>query len=1043
MAENDIYIAGLGPGVPEWSNEITQQQILDALRSGFGGTDSSNQQIVAALGKISTGDKSAESTLKELLGSNEKVATAVQQNTANDKTSEMKTMSIFSSMKDLLISGNKIAREQTEQLKRDKAFERNVKQKMSKEGGGKSEAEARMEASFDSASQSFSDAKDNIIPVFKLLATAVTGSKALNAMVREGTNQRFDMAQEIRQSGLMAGMDTAAAGLINLSKTISGANFTFGEAQQFTQQFAQAVGVRGVEASLLFSNQLADMGEGNGDMMRKFGMEFSEVAEIAGTYMESLRTIGQLDKLSDTQMRSGMDDFMDNVVSTSNTMNVNLQDAANMIKDTLKQDKFASMLALLEPEMRETVTAMVGKFGGDGTLLGEGIGTALAAGSTEEFLMTEIGQRLQGDVFGQQLIPLITKIADEGRNGGTDAAMAAYASIGPQLREVIESGKDSKGFTLLNIGDARQIIAEAAGIEQNIVKADYGTTGLAAEDRTAITGAEIFRQQIIAGESVQNVLIESANVSENLNKLNEVLFTKTKELRKLGTGMAEKFGGTLIDITTDTEEAFESLKVLGVQFGNLFVGSEGAITANTTALDNLSKALGADIKESENIKEAKSLRSDSIQELEDAKLNLAKNESGQTTGFAGFFTSAEDQAVARREEIAKLEAAINGYTAIINGKTVSADPATEQTAKDAEANVAAARAEKSAKLSEKLLERVQNIEDNNAKIASLEADIEASKTGTKVFGDTNAAETRGRRDAENKIDALNGMNKATLSEINKKQEKLTSDDSAKLTEALSLLGQDIPFEQFQTEIARLMQNIAKADDSRIGPDTEDKIPVTSQAASATAGETVGDSEESDSKLLAQIDKILNTTYNSDQEAHAAAKQLGTDYSVSGGLGDVRIKATKSVKMTAAEADAQTPQKKQINPDNVKSVDINSVEEVLAEIRKDNNKQIQDNVATQIAAFDSSRHSSIEKLLKNTDSSDSNRAENLETLKNIKSDGDLEVFSKLLKALEASKEKDNTKTDASPMLNLTAEEKVYNNDITKLVTELRGLVKALN
>jgi len=36
MAENDIYIAGLGPGVPEWSNEITQQQILDALRSGFG-----------------------------------------------------------------------------------------------------------------------------------------------------------------------------------------------------------------------------------------------------------------------------------------------------------------------------------------------------------------------------------------------------------------------------------------------------------------------------------------------------------------------------------------------------------------------------------------------------------------------------------------------------------------------------------------------------------------------------------------------------------------------------------------------------------------------------------------------------------------------------------------------------------------------------------------------------------------------------------------------------------------------------------------------
>ena len=162
MAENDIYIAGLGPGVPEWSNEITQQQILDALSNGFGGTDSSNQQIVAALGKISTGDKSAESTLKELLGSNEKITNAIEQNTANEKTSEMKTMTIFSSMKDLLISGNKIAREQTEQLKRDKAFERNVRQKMSKDGGGKSEAEARMEASFDTVSQNFKEAKDSI-----------------------------------------------------------------------------------------------------------------------------------------------------------------------------------------------------------------------------------------------------------------------------------------------------------------------------------------------------------------------------------------------------------------------------------------------------------------------------------------------------------------------------------------------------------------------------------------------------------------------------------------------------------------------------------------------------------------------------------------------------------------------------------------------------------------------------------------------------------------------------------------------------------------
>ena len=38
MAE-DVYIAGLGPGVPEWSNEATQQQVLNALNSGFSSID--------------------------------------------------------------------------------------------------------------------------------------------------------------------------------------------------------------------------------------------------------------------------------------------------------------------------------------------------------------------------------------------------------------------------------------------------------------------------------------------------------------------------------------------------------------------------------------------------------------------------------------------------------------------------------------------------------------------------------------------------------------------------------------------------------------------------------------------------------------------------------------------------------------------------------------------------------------------------------------------------------------------------------------------
>ena len=128
-----------------------------------------------------------------------------------------------------------------------------------------------------------------------------------------------------------------------------------------------------------------------------------------------------------------------------------------------------------------------------------------------------------------------------------------------------------------------------------------------------------------------------------------------------------------------------------------------------------------------------------------------------------------------------------------------------------------------------------------------------------------------------------------------------------------------------------------------------------------------------------------------------------------------------------------------------STDHTNADEVLSEIRKDNTQQIQDKFSTTIAKFDFSRQSSIEKLLQNSGSLESNRAETIETLKQIKNDGDLEIFKKLLKALEDSKtstENINPLTSPSKR-DLTSEEKVYNNDISRLVTELRGLVKALN
>ena len=150
--------------------------------------------------------------------------------------------------------------------------------------------------------------------------------------------------------------------------------------------------------------------------------------------------------------------------------------------------------------------------------------------------------------------------------------------------------------------------------------------------------------------------------------------------------------------------------------------------------------MGANIEDNENIKEAKSLRSESIKKLENAKLLLEKNESGQNTGgilnklFS--FSTAEEQAEEQRKNIAKLEATIRGYNDFISGKATSlpVNPEDERQRQENADKKAQQRAEKSAKLQATLLDRVQNIEYNDAKIESLKNDIEAINNGTDEGG---------------------------------------------------------------------------------------------------------------------------------------------------------------------------------------------------------------------------------------------------------------------------------------------------------------------
>ena len=255
-----------------------------------------------------------------------------------------------------------------------------------------------------------------------LLKVAVAVKGANNYFLQQG-QERFNFAQELRQSGLAAGLETAGASMTGFADKVRENNFTLGEAAAFTQRFSKAVGVTGVDGAMSFVKSLAyaeDNGRAGGDMMQRFGMEFGEVANISGEYLESVRNLGMLDKMSNTELRTGMDDFMSTVVATSNVMKINMEDAAQMIKDTLSRDDITSLLATMEPEQAQQVQQVVGMAGGMQSELGEALAQRLAAGSAQEFQLSAAYQEMASSPIAMELLPVIERLAQASENGGTE-----------------------------------------------------------------------------------------------------------------------------------------------------------------------------------------------------------------------------------------------------------------------------------------------------------------------------------------------------------------------------------------------------------------------------------------------------------------------------------------------------------------------------------------------------------------------------------------------------------------------------------------------
>lgn len=580
---DDIFINGLGPGVPEWSNEATQKQVLNALNSGLSQNTAANKQILSMLKRIANGEKVQQGQLRNALNELSKQTKVTAQNAKVNQQAaknESRQMSIFGQLARLSTQQLQMQRQQLDVAKRT--------QELQKEGfsGGF----AKIQAQLEKKEEDFSFAAG----MFKKAAGMVSAGAAvvtgLNRFIETSARERFSFAQELRQSGLTAGLDTASSSLTALSKATNFHNFTLGEAAEFTRNFSQAVGVRGVEASLEFANNLAT--SDGGDFMQRFGLQFGEVTDLAGTYLESLRNIGALDKISRADMDRGMENFMSTVISTSNVMKINMQEAATLIKDTLQRDDISSLLGTLPDAMRQNAEAVVGMAGGMDSSLGEALAMRLAAGSSQGFVQTEQYAALLADPITAGLLPLVEQLASATETGGTSAFQRTLADLGPQLQGIVDSA--NRTLLLTGSGDAQRTVADLMRLLQTSGDADAGRAPLSTDDRTVLAGIEIERQQARVAEGLNNAFIAATDLSDNLGALNEANLKLIGAVEGLAA-VSLPAAAEVAQISLQAEAIAKGAAAALVEGSANLIGdveeAKAALGLNTTELKNLNETL--------------------------------------------------------------------------------------------------------------------------------------------------------------------------------------------------------------------------------------------------------------------------------------------------------------------------------------------------------------------------------------------------------------------------------------------------------------------
>ena len=575
MAEN-VFIEGFGRDIPDFATEETLKVVTQALAKA----NVLNENSTKFLAEVARGEKRGQLSMNKLLAEMKTLSktTATGNEKAKDQAEkENEQDKKQTSVLEKLLMTSKAASSQAmrnfkSELKNDEEMRKLLRDGMDRDSAG-------IMASLKGVSGVVGKVADAAVKI----GAAVVGAN--NYFLQQGQD-RFNFAQELRQSGLAAGLDSSAASLTGFADTVRQNNFTLGEAAAFTQRFSQAVGVVGVDSALGFANSMAYAGEGNSNMMRRFGMEFGEVANISGEYLDSVRGLGMLDRMSQAELRTGMEDFMSTVVATSNIMKINMEDAAQMIKNTLGRDDITALLGTLDPQRSDQIRDVVGLAGGMQSGFGEAIAQRLAAGSQQEFMQTEAFRRIQSSPIAMELLPVIERLAIASEQGGTEGFQREFANLDSDIarlrdvavsqRVLITSASDQFGT---------EVLSSLLRLNQTAGDADKGFARLSDDDIAALGATEVSRQFTVALEGVNTQLVKNGDFAQNIQKLNEANIGMIATLEAEGTRVVAQYSDDIVGLATTLQaEATEALDsvITGIGSGADYLGLFGE-EANTAA----------------------------------------------------------------------------------------------------------------------------------------------------------------------------------------------------------------------------------------------------------------------------------------------------------------------------------------------------------------------------------------------------------------------------------------------------------------------------